>query len=260
MPDWNKPDCQKVDQLVTPYVDGQLDDRERAAVAEHLTVCPPCDWRVRKERAVRDLVGVHRVTLSAESAPGALRARCAESMRRAADLDRPAPVTPAGWRGRLAPLALAASLVLIVGAAFLYQLTQASSRIMAAELTADHVKCFTVPGAGHPDSGAVESSLWSGFGWRVHLPARVTQANLELVDARPCFYAEGRVAHVMFRHNGQPVSLFMLPNTERAQEVVKVLGHEAAIWCDNRRTFVLIAREPKADVERLASMVQATLR
>ena len=36
------------------------------------------------------------------------------------------------WRARLVPLALAATLVLVVGGAFLYQATDQSARLMAA--------------------------------------------------------------------------------------------------------------------------------
>jgi anti-sigma factor RsiW len=93
----------------------------------------------------------------------------------------------------------------------------------------------------------------------VHLPEDASTAGLELVGARPCLYGEGRVAHIMYRHEGHPVSLFMLPQTERAQALVEVFGHEAVIWCANKRTFVLVAREPRRDVERMAAFVQAAL-
>jgi hypothetical protein len=73
-------------------------------------------------------------------------------------------------------------------------------------------------------------------------------------------YGEGKIAHIMYRHRGEAVSLFMLPRESRAQEIVEVLGHKAAIWCDRDRTFVLLAREPKEEVERLAKLVQATLK
>jgi hypothetical protein len=56
------------------------------------------------------------------------------------------------------------------------------------------------------------------------------------------------------------VSLFMLPNASRSRELVEVLGHQAAIWCVGNRTFVLVSREPKRDVEQMASFVQASLR
>ena len=155
----------------------------------------------------------------------------------------------------------AASLVIVVGGAFVYQATDQSVRLMAAELAADHVKCFAMNRAlgTHQTGSAVEASMVWSFGWTMHLPADASRAGLELVGARPCLYGAGKVAHIMYRHQGRPVSLFMLPKTARAQELVEVLGHEAAIWCDGNRTFVLIAREPRQDVEQLASFVRAGL-
>jgi hypothetical protein len=165
------------------------------------------------------------------------------------------------WTARLAPFALAASLVTVVGGAFLYQATKRSTRVMAAELAADHVKCFAMNAAlgTRQAPSAVESTMLSSFDWRMHLPADPSRAGLELIGARPCLYGEGKIAHIMYRHQGRPVSLFMLPDTERAQGLVEVLGHEAAIWCVNDRTFVLVSREPKQDVERLAAFVKSSL-
>jgi hypothetical protein len=92
-----------------------------------------------------------------------------------------------------------------------------------------------------------------------HVLERLRAAGLHLVGSRPCLYGEGRIAHIMYRHEGRPVSLFMLPNSSRSRELVEVLGHQAAIWCVGNRTFVLVAREPRREVERLASFVQASL-
>lgn len=250
------PNCQNIDPLVTPYVDGQLPEADRHAVDQHLRACPPCMSRVAAERAVHELIAARRPALASPCASGALRAKCRDQARMAGT-----PLASA-WRARLAPLAAAASLVLIVGSAFLYQLTASSSRVMAAELAADHLKCFAVNGVLHPrqDATAVESAMLSSFGWQMHVPARASEAGLELVGSRPCMYAEGKVAHIMYRHHGEPVSLFMLPQTTRPQEFVQVLGHKAAIWCVGDRTFVLVAREPKEEVERMAALVQASLK
>jgi hypothetical protein len=199
-------------------------------------------------------------------APAPLRARCAQiaaaaAPRRAAGR-WPVPIPGTAWMARVAPYALAASLLLVVGGAFVYQATNQSVRVLAAELTADHVKCFAMNRAlgTQQQPAAVESSMFSGFNWRMRLPENPARAGLELVGARPCLYGEGKVAHIMYRREGRPVSLFMLPKTSRAQQLVRVLGHEAAIWCVADRTFVLVAREPRAEVERLASFVQASLR
>ena len=132
---------------------------------------------------------------------------------------------------------------------------------MAAELAADHVKCFLMQnlnGTEQP-AGPVEYSLASKFGWSAHLPERPDRAALELVGERTCLYGQGRVAHILYRHEGRPVSLFMLPNDTRKDEVLDTLGHGAAVWSVGKRTFVLIAREPKVDFERMALFVRTGL-
>jgi len=252
--------CKAVDPLVTPYVDNALADADRAAVDAHLRACPPCHSRVAAERAIHTLVRARKDDLDAPCAPNDLRARCHEIARGSVA----GRLKTEDWRLRtaLAPVALAASLVVIVGGAFLYQATDASARVMAAELAADHVKCFAMNRAlgTHDSVAAVESSLASGFGWHAHLPAELAGADLELVGERPCLYGEGKIAHIMYRQQGRPVSLFMLPNTTRPEELVEVLGHEAKIWCVGNRTFVLLTRGSKPDVERLAATVRSELR
>lgn len=265
--------CDSIDPLVTPFVDGTLAGGERDAVEAHVGACPPCHSRVTAERAVKELLRERRGSLCNQTAPDALHVRC---MQLAANDDQaPGTRTSAGTengerrtpnaerrrRSSLVPLAMAASLVAVVGGAFTYQATSRSSRVLAAELVADHAKCFALNGAlgTHEAAAAVEQSMAASFDWRVHLPANAPDAGLELVGARQCLYGEGRAAHIMYMHQGHPVSLFMLPQGTRTQELVEVLGHEAAIWCDNSRTFVLVAREPRREVERMASFVQAGL-
>ena len=287
--------CRTIDPLVTRYVDNELPEGERELVDQHMRVCPPCQLRVDAERSVHDLIQARRKALGTACAPAALHARCAAhawretggSMRAGTASGEAAPTRPeivtgreGGWRratftrggvparpprssSRFAPFALAASLVLIVGAAFLYQLTASSSRVIAAELTADHLKCFAMNDVLHPHQTAatVESSMLSGFGWRMHVPSSASASDLELIGSRLCVYGDGRVAHIMYRHHGEPLSLFMLPASRaREEEIVQVLGHRAAIWCDGERTFVLVGRQAKEEVERMALVVRTAMK
>lgn len=268
-------DCSSIDPLVTPYVDGELPVADREAIAQHLRACPPCRARVFVEQAVRDLVHARQPALQRDRASDALRAKCAmlRSSRDSRDSKGSGRITGTlrafsasrttggDWRARVAPLALAATLVLVVAGTAVYQITARSTPVMAAELAADHVKCFLLQdliGARQP-TGPIEYALASKFGWSAHLPERPDRAALELVGERTCLYGQGRVAHIMYRHEGRPVSLFMLPNNTRKDEVLDTLGHEAAVWSVGGRTFVLIGREPKMDFERMALFVRTGL-
>jgi anti-sigma factor RsiW len=267
--------CTFIDPLVTPYVDGELSATERTFVDDHLNECPPCCARVAAEGAVRDLVRARKAGLTTERASESLRSQCrdlaaqnvARSPLSGVPASSPPPVRAARagwripWRAGWAPLALTASLVLVVAGAFLYQATHHSARLLAAELAADHMKCFaanTLLGTHHAPA-VVERSMMSAFGWQLHLPEQFDASGLELVGSRRCLYAEGKVAHLMYRDHGRPVSIFMLPKRVRAEELVEALGHEAAIWSSGDRTFVLVTRGSRAEVQRMASLVKAAL-
>lgn len=266
-------DCTSIDPLVTPYVDGELSTSDRTRVDEHVRRCAPCYSRIAAEGAVRDLMRARRSGLSMERASESLRSYCNGLTGRSGDAaGRTGDAVPlttartgaAGWlptRWTVGPLALAAALVLVVAGAFLSQATHYSSRLLAAELAADHVKCFTANSilGTHDAPAAVESSMLSAFGWQLHLPKQLDASGYELVGARRCLYGEGKVAHLMYRDEGRPVSIFMLPQSMRAEELVEVLGHEAAIWSSGDRTFVLITRGSRDDVQKMATIVKAAL-
>ena len=268
--------CTSIDPLVTPYVDSELPAAERTLVDEHLNRCPPCHSRVAAEAAVRDLLRARQPGLSAERAPARLRAQCTELANRKGDAsaDRLRPGVPrssparairrwwaAPWRLRGAPLALTTSLVLLVGGAFLYLATRYSARLLAAELCADHMTCFAANNllGTHEAPAAVESSMLSAFGWRLRLPGQFDASGLELVGARRCLYGEGKVAHLMYRDQGRPVSIYMLPKSVRPEELVEILGHEVAIWSSGDRTFVLITRGSRDEAAHMASFVKGAL-
>src|SRR5437868_2127892 len=73
--------CDRIDPLVTPFVDGDLPEPDRRAVEEHLRRCPPCHSRVAAERRVHELIRERVPSLKKTCAPDALHARCWEIAR-----------------------------------------------------------------------------------------------------------------------------------------------------------------------------------
>ena len=279
------PDCQSIESFITPYVDGDINAAERRLVDDHVRRCPPCYSRVATERAVRELMCARRRELAGDTASSTLRGRCAALHRGAVVPVVPvapvvpvvpvdgvaaaaaAGVRPAAWRARLLPLALAAGVVGVAGGALLYQVTGRSSELLAAELTADHVKCFGMNQliGVNSDAAAAERTMSSTFGWHMPPSDAAARAGMELLGARGCLYGRGLAAHLMYRRNGKPVSVFMIPHARTSgtpDALVDVMGHEAAVWSGDGRTFVLVARKSDGsseDMSRMTAVVQAAV-
>lgn len=251
-------DCRRTGERLTPYVDEALPPGERSEVERHLNDCPPCHRSAVRERGGRALVRERAGRLRQAPLPPGLRSRC-EALAR--DHSRVRAV--ASWRARLVPATLIATLVIFSGLALLSVATRRSAALLAAQLTADHVKCFKVfdPG-GEADARQVEQELESRYGWDMHVPPSSPEHDVRLVTGRRCLYADGTVPHVMYRFAGSaPVSLFRLEGVTRDEADVTTMGHRSRIWSRGGNTYVLVAPESVSSQDgRLARYVRAEAR
>jgi anti-sigma factor RsiW len=243
------PSCREIDPLFVPYIDGEATRDQRAVVEAHLRACPKCRHQTALQSAVRQTV---REKLCRPCAPEALRTRCRAAAR--------AGMGPFGTaRSTIASLAMAAALLFVVGGVFLYTLTRLSPAVLAAQLTLDHVKCFAVHNSDAPvDVRASEEQYTRDYGGEIHLP-RPGVAGLQLVGMRRCFCGEGIAAHAMYRLNGRPVSLYVIPDASRERASTDVFGHDAVIWSKGNVTYVLLGKESREALETLAKEMEAAL-
>jgi anti-sigma factor RsiW len=240
------PSCREFDALVTPYIDGEATTAERAVVEAHLAACPPCRHRAAAETAARQTL---RARLCRPCAPDQLRARCLA----AAALEKGSGLLSRTWLS-FRTLTVAAAAFLLIGGVLVYGLTRLSPTVLAAQLTLDHLKCFAVDRPNTAvDASTTEAAFERDHGWPVHLP-RVSISGLQLVGIRQCFCAQGgATAHAMYRFDGRPVSLYILPDVNRTTASADVFGHDAVIWSRGGNTYVLLGKESEPDMQRLAA-------
>lgn len=228
-------ECRLVTERLTSYVDEQLDANHRTEVERHLEECASCRGAVTRERGGQAVLRQHAQDLRAEPLPPGLRSRCeslVEEQTRAASL---------GWRRTLVPTALSVILLVFTASAIFSLATRQSGTVLAAQLTADHSKCFKLFVSGNPpvmDAHEVEEMLAREYGWKIHVPPSV--AGLQLIGARRCLYADGLIPHVMYRADGQDLSLFVLNGVTRNASDLVTFGHRSQIWTKNNTTFVLV--------------------
>jgi anti-sigma factor (TIGR02949 family) len=246
--------CQDVSRLLTPYLDAEVGAADRQAVEGHLRTCELCARRAGAEDTARRVVMVRSAALSVK-APEALRQRCAALAPKRRERPSRGAVT---WR--VLGLSTASLVVVALATTIAYGVATHSETLLVAELALDHVKCFALfePRVAQADAAAVASQLEAGYGWRLAVPASSPRDRLTLLGARRCFSTDGRVAHVLYRHDGRPVSLFMLPGTARPASVVAVAGHVARIWSRGDTTYVLVGSESEADLQSVAAYFQSS--
>jgi anti-sigma factor RsiW len=250
-------DCRRTAERLTPYVDEALPPDERSSVERHLNRCPPCRQSAVEEQGGRTVVRECADKLRHSPLPPGLRSRC-EALAR-----HHCARTAGGWRARLWPAALIAGVVIFTSLAVLSLATRRSGALLAAQLTADHVKCFKVFGSGgQVDASHVEQELDTKYGWDMHVPPSSPENDLRLLGGRRCLYAEGTVPHVMYRAAGAtPVSLFRLEGVTRQEGEVTTMGHWCRIWSRGGNTYVLVAPESASgQIARVAQYVQQEAR
>jgi anti-sigma factor RsiW len=247
--------CEQVEQQLPAYVDGTVTDRD--AIAAHLETCDACRSSAHAQSVARTVLRA-RASELAHVAPPGLRTRLralAEEER--ASARQALPAVPLGWSGQLSAFAAALIFVLVVGAVLLPVATVRSTVVLAAQLALDHLKCFTIEGDadGTPIAKAqAERTLKEEYDFEVTVPAPLPDQHLELMAVRRCLYGDGRAAHLMYRLNGEPVSLFVIPGVTRPAQELSLFGHDQVVWTEGDRTYMLIARGgTRADLDRVAS-------
>jgi anti-sigma factor RsiW len=227
-------DCRQIESLLPPFVDGESTPRDAALVEAHLVRCAACRRLAQQQRDVRALLTSRRASLCGP-APAGLESRV-RSLAGAGGAD------PAWWR-RLTPLAAAATVVVAITGA-VYWGTGQSSVLLAAQLTLDHIKCFMIDGDDHSHpmtADVAQVRLHESHGLDVRLPAPSEQGGARLVGVRSCLYGEGFVAHVLYRVQGEAVSMFVMPGHDAAAVDVAAFGRHAEVRTQDGVTYVIVA-------------------
>jgi anti-sigma factor RsiW len=253
-------ECRELEPLFVAYIEDEVPLDQIGRVQAHLATCPPCRHRIAGERAAREVLQARRREL-VTAAPPRLRKRCAACACGSAGASR--------WFGRRTsirwvPLSFAATIVLAVAAVFFTTLN-GSVEALATQLALDHVKCFQLSPAHAEVDAGVASVAWNrSYGWLINVPRSQPVEQLELLDVRRCMSTQGTSAHIMYRWRGKPLSVYVLNSVPKSdvtvERLVSRVGQDAIIWSDAGRTYAVVGREPRNDLEHIAHYLRASAR
>jgi anti-sigma factor RsiW len=259
--------CREVEDKLPSYVDG-IANGDAVAIGTHLEGCSACRASAHAQRVARTVLQSRAAELSPIAPPG-LRTRLVATSEAHLQASRPQDLKTSSpqdletsgfiWT-RVSALAAAALVVLTLGAVLLPVVTVRSTAVLAAQLALDHLKCFTIEGDGDgtPITNTdAEATLKREFNFSVVVPASLPGERLRLMAVRRCVYGDGRAAHVMYRLDGEPLSLFIMPGLTRPAAELSLFGHDQIVWTQGDRTYMLVARGgSRANLARVASYLQ----
>lgn len=243
--------CDELEPLLAPYADDEMTQADRERVVSHLERCRPCAVRAAGQQAARRLLRMRGRALAPAAPPG-LHMRCAALARRRASRRR----GWAAWRGW--SLAAATAVIVVFTGVIGYGAATHSPTLFVAGLTLDHIKCFAFQRGAAPASPQVlETRMEHDYGWHVAVPPSIPSVRLTLVGARRCLSSDGAIAHVLYRHDGKPLSLFVLPESAHRPSSMSFAGYPARIWSRGGTTYVLVGSGSDAEIQPVARYFQA---
>lgn len=233
-------ECHDIEPLLTPYVDGEIDAPEVADVRAHLARCGPCRAAEEAERRARVWVRENAASLRG-TAPSVLATKCRQLCS--------SPQARSRW---FVPAAVAASVAVLLGGSMVLLLSN-ERRALAAELSADHQRCFA------SSSSAVPSTAFAVGDRTVEVPAGDTALGLELTGVRACRIRRVLMAHALYRCQGRPVSLYVA-QADELPAIPAIMGAEVRTWTGAEQCYALVGEVTGAEMDRIEQYVRAFMR
>jgi anti-sigma factor RsiW len=274
-PGWN---CAEVELLAEPYLDGEFEEAERAAVEAHLASCDACRSRVAATQSIRSAL---RAKLKEALAPGtpagtapeSLRRRIAEALDRET-ADREAAARPAPWwRRAVSPLPVAAAAACVAGALVVLA-GHRSADPLVEEAVRKHARDLPLElNAASLGPEAISSLLASKLEFNPRPPA-FDAPGLRLVGARFAQLREWPAAYMRYETPRGHVGLFIVDDPGRrfgdtgtvhgggppSVKVINAHGYNVAVWRRNGIVYSVVSDLDEADLVRLVEAAQRTQR
>jgi anti-sigma factor RsiW len=248
-------ECTLIAQRLTAYLDQLLAPGERLIVERHLAVCHACRHAAAIEEAGRTLLRSHAARLLAQTTlPPGFQTRCTAIAR---DTARTAA---APWRARLVhgavPVSLAVVLAVFTASALVSLVTHRPDGLLAAQLSSDHTRCFKrFAGSTGADASEMERMFADRYGWTVHVPRSSPDDGVQLIGAKRCYHGDAAVPHILYRANGQELSLYVLEGDARPPADLVARGNRARVSFRAGKTYVLVSPAAAGDMTVAARYV-----
>lgn len=209
-------DCNDVIDHISAAIDGEIDSALKSRFEEHICACPSCRNEFELEQLTKTFVRKH---LRHRAVPAHVADEIDQIVARAVD-----PPRTARWAGfdaiRRRPVWAAAAVVVVAAGIFLLSRPAGPTRHLHTHPADGNVIHLTynnfdeiltgslVPQVSSPDPSIVKSFFTGKTNFDVAVPRL---RDCTLIGGLYSEYHQGRLAHIVYRHNDCVIYLFQAP-------------------------------------------------
>ena len=256
--------CQEVQNLLTGYVDGELDLVNTLEIQRHLESCPDCSQAYKNQQALRS--ALHSGSLYFSS-PEHLQKRIQRAVRQAnkADHASKAKITTfpraAAWRW----LSVAALLVLAILTTWYLangQIASSADHVLTQEVLASHIRSLM---ANHlvDVTSSDQHTVKPWFDGKLDFSPPVVDlasqgfplkgGRLDYLDNRP-------VAALVYMRRQHVINVFIWPSTEGTNAPTKLVtqqGYSILYWTKGSMNYWVVSDLDLSELQQFVRLVQS---
>ena len=247
--------CQEEQQLIHPYLDGELDLVRSLEIEAHLNDCQPC------AQAYNELHSLHSAvsdTALRFEPPAALRHRVRSALRDESEVTNRSSPLSGRW---LIPAVSCA--VLLIGALSLFALLSrpSTSDLVAQEIVSSHVRSLMEKHLTDvPSSNQHTVKPW--FDGRLDFSPPVKDlaaAGFTLAGGRLDYIGNRPVAALVYQHRQHYINVFVYPATGASDTSGRALvrqGYNLINWSDSGMNYWAVSDLNLAELQQFVQLLQ----
>lgn len=252
--------CNDIIHQLDAFVDGETSSEDTHRIDDHLHTCEACRAHVE---ALRALTRMARSELGQERAPSNLWARIEASLPETTETE-PVPQRPGWLQQPLRPLALAASVALLIGISVGVGWWQAGGDYEVVTAPVQDFTTYRLSGRNvdveSSDPGVIQTWFEERLAFALP-PVKARIAGFDLIGGRLCWFLDRRIGALAYRRGDQVVSVYVMtdhdlplpettfePELAISRSIHEVDEVNSMIWHDGGLVYSVVSDLKAADL------------
>jgi anti-sigma factor RsiW len=246
--------CSEINDLIHPYLDGELDLSRSLEVENHMEGCPACSRAYFELKSLRSMIS--RSSLYHE-APLASRRQLRTELRRASG-SRSASRLRQGWRALWAPIGVTVVALLLV---FAIITRPTAESMLSDEIVSAHVRSL-MPGHLIDIPSSDQHTVKPWFNGRLDFSPQVkdlAQQGFPLIGGRLDYVSDRPVAAVVYQRRKHVINLFIWPVGKAGRTetwTASRQGYHIALWSQDGMMYAAVSDVNETDLDQFARLIR----